>query len=100
MVTIREALIHDRRLDLCRPLTVLGFAHSNDVIHAAVLPMHVLIEPRGHKLMLIDWCTAVAGGGGTQPVQVIAGGYTSWYRPGGSANLRLRNWILEWVHGA
>lgn len=63
-----------------RLLTVLGFAHSNDVIHAAVLPMHVLIEPRGHKLLLIDWCTAVAGRGGTQPVQVIAGGYTSWYK--------------------
>ena len=63
-----------------RLLTVLGFAHSNDVIHAAVLPMHVLIEPRGHKVILIDWCTAVAGRGGTQPVQVIAGGYTSWYK--------------------
>lgn len=63
-----------------RLLTVLGFAHSNDVVHSAVLPMHVLIEPREHKLILIDWCTAVAGRGGTQPVQVIAGGYTAWYK--------------------
>lgn len=64
-----------------RLLSVLGFAHSVDIIHGAVLPMHVLIEPRDHKLLLIDWCTAQH-----EPrklrraVTIIAGGYIPWYR--------------------
>lgn len=67
-----------------RVLTVLGFAHSNQVTHSAVLPMHVLIEPRGHKLVLIDWCAAAAGDAGLQPVRVIAAGYIPWYKRQGA----------------
>src|SRR5215218_459684 len=42
-----------------RLLAVLGFAHAHDVVHTALLPMHVLIEPREHKLLLVDWCAAI-----------------------------------------
>jgi hypothetical protein len=43
-----------------RLLTVLGFAHASRVMHCAVRPEHVLIEPRDHKLVLIGWSSAVA----------------------------------------
>ncbi|HEU5226722.1 MAG TPA: hypothetical protein VFU49_02840, partial [Ktedonobacteraceae bacterium] len=38
-----------------RLLVALGFAHLNNVIHGAVLPTHVLIHPRLHGVILIDW---------------------------------------------
>jgi hypothetical protein len=41
-----------------RILSVLGFTHQQGVIHRAVIPEHVLIDPRDHKVMLIDWCWA------------------------------------------
>lgn len=41
-----------------RLLTVLGFAHTQQVLHAAVKPEHVLIEPRDHKLVLIGWSSS------------------------------------------
>jgi hypothetical protein len=62
-----------------RLLCILSFAHANDIIHAAVLPTHVLIEPAGHKLLLIDWCWAVhrptAGGRASS----APGGFDEWY---------------------
>jgi hypothetical protein len=68
-----------------RILTVLGFVHTHDVVHGAVLPMHVLIEPKGHKLVLIDWCCAVADASQSrQPVTIITGGYTPWYKREGA----------------
>ena len=64
-----------------RLLSVLGFAHANGVVHAAVLPMHVLIEPRDHKLLLIDWCCAVHGAAhDPRPPAVLTGGYRPWYK--------------------
>ena len=63
-----------------RLLTVLGFVHASNVIHGAVLPPHVLIEPREHKLILIDWCHAVPRG---EPLRTIAGGYKPWYTSAG-----------------
>ena len=40
-------------------MNILDFSHSTGVLHGAVLPTHVLIEPKEHKLLLIDWCFAV-----------------------------------------
>lgn len=45
-----------------RLLTILGFSHQQRRVHGAVTPAHVLIEPQGHKLVLIGWCGAVAFG--------------------------------------
>jgi hypothetical protein len=60
-----------------RVLSVLGFAHASGVVHGAVLPEHVLIEPREHKLVLIDWCCAALGYRNS-PVAIV-GGYRDWY---------------------
>jgi hypothetical protein len=68
-----------------RILSVLGFIHTHGVVHGAVLPMHVMIEPREHKLVLIDWCCAMRepkphG----PPLTIISGGYRSWYKREGA----------------
>jgi serine/threonine protein kinase len=64
-----------------RLLSVLGYIHSQAVVHGAVLPMHVLIEPRGHKLVLVDWCCASYGMAvDKSPVKIIAGGFKGWYK--------------------
>ena len=74
-----------------RLLTIVGFAHANHMVHGAVLPPHVVIEPREHKLLLVDWSNAVRRG---EPLQTIAGSYRPWYaagvaRPGRSATALL-----------
>ena len=74
-----------------RLLGVLGFVHGNGFVHAAVVPDHVLIEPKEHKLVLVDWCCAAPWRGertgavagvrraGAQH-SVIPGHYLHWYR--------------------
>jgi serine/threonine protein kinase len=63
-----------------RVLTILGFAHQQGVIHGAVLPPHILVEPREHKLVLVDWCCAVPADG-TKPLREIAGDrFARWYK--------------------
>ena len=60
-----------------RILTVLGFVHTRGLAHGLVTPDHILIEPRGHKLVLISWCGAVGLGSS----------------PGVAAPVRWREWI-------
>ncbi|MBW4438926.1 MAG: hypothetical protein KME04_17445 [Pleurocapsa minor GSE-CHR-MK-17-07R] len=66
-----------------RLLNVLGFAHASGVIHGAVLPPYVLIEPRDHKLALTGWGFSVrrpASGAGS-PMTAISTSYEGWYPP-------------------
>jgi hypothetical protein len=81
-----------------RLLTVLGFAHANKIVHAAVLPEHVLIEPREHKLVLIDWCCAIdlsssssSSSPATRRLPIITGGHRGWY--GLDANEKPGPWL-------
>ena len=62
-----------------RLLTVLGFARAHDVAHGAVLPVHVLIEPAGHRLVLVDWCAATVPGRPMMPAPPgVPGAYRMW----------------------
>lgn len=45
-----------------RILYALMYVHTNDVVHAALTPDHVLIEPELHGVVLIDWKYAVDAG--------------------------------------
>ncbi|WP_328472467.1 hypothetical protein [Streptomyces sp. NBC_00448] len=45
-----------------RLLTALGWAHRAGLVHGAVFPEHVLIQPELHGLVLVDWCYATAVG--------------------------------------
>jgi hypothetical protein len=68
-----------------RLLGILGYVHSCGTAHGAVLPMHMLIDPRDHKLLLVDWCFAVHAGQAVQrPVSVMGGGYLTWYKRDGA----------------
>jgi serine/threonine protein kinase len=62
-----------------RLLMALDFAHKQGVVHGAVLPAHVLIEPALHGLVLIDWTNAVRDGDGYVPT--LASGCADWYPP-------------------
>ncbi len=59
-----------------RLLVALGFAHSCGVIHGAVLPTHILIQPHEHGVVLIDWSYAVLEG---ERISAISSEYRSWY---------------------
>lgn len=63
---------------LRRLLNVLGFAHHNGVVHGAVLPSHVLIEPRDHKLALTGWPFAVRTGSDDH-IKALSISYEDWY---------------------
>ena len=45
-----------------RLLVAIGFAHRAGLVHGAVLPPHVLIEPGEHGLVLVDWCYSAMSG--------------------------------------
>ena len=61
-----------------RLLVALGAAHRAGVIHGAVLPEHVLIHPREHGLVLVDWCYAGQPGA---PLPAVVARYEAWYPP-------------------
>jgi hypothetical protein len=63
-----------------RLLTVLVFVHELRTMHTAVTPDHVLIEPRGHKLVLVGWCGAVRVG--ERSGLDLPPGYAEWRRAG------------------
>ncbi len=63
-----------------RLLFILGFVHQSNVIHGAVLPLHVMIEPRDHKLMLNGWGYAVREPKTTgDRLTAISITYEKWY---------------------
>ncbi|WP_326553482.1 serine/threonine protein kinase [Micromonospora sp. NBC_01813] len=98
-VDARDAAWMFRRL-----LVALGFAHRAGLVHGAVLPGHVLIEPEQHGVVLVDWCYASAGG---EPVPAIVPAYTDWYPdevrqrrgPGPGTDLAMAARCLTWLTG-
>jgi hypothetical protein len=63
-----------------RVLIALNFAHSNHVIHGAVLPTHIMIHPEQHGLVLIDWSYAVLRPDETgERISAISSAYRDWY---------------------
>ena len=60
-----------------RLLVAIGLAGQAGLIHAAVIPEHVLIHPGDHGLVLVDWCYAITGPAG-RPVALPAR-YSGWY---------------------
>jgi serine/threonine protein kinase len=63
-----------------RLLNILGFVHKHQVIHGAVLPSHVLIEPKDHKLALTGWGYSLRNLAGTvNRLKAISTTYETWY---------------------
>ncbi len=61
-----------------RVLTALGFAHTNSVIHGAILPPSVWIQPEQHGLMLMNWFHAVRSETG-ELISRIDPDFNAWY---------------------
>lgn len=49
-----------------RVLVALGYAHSQGVLHGAILPPHVLVHPKDHGAVIVDWSYAL-----TDPMERI-----------------------------
>lgn len=63
-----------------RVLWALGGAHSAGVVHAAVLPRHIIVHPVVHGVLLVDWCySSVKTGGTYSPLKALVGAKRSWY---------------------
>jgi hypothetical protein len=63
-----------------RVLTALGFAHINGLIHGALLPSNIWIQPEQHGLMLMNWFQAVRVDTG-EPISNIDPDFKTWYPP-------------------
>ncbi|WP_405114824.1 serine/threonine protein kinase [Micromonospora sp. NBC_01405] len=87
-----------------RLLVALGLAHRAGVVHGAVLPRHVLIEPDGHGVVLVDWCFSVVGEGA---VPALVPGHEDWYPPevaakrpcGPGTDLAMAARCMTWLMG-
>jgi hypothetical protein len=61
-----------------RVLVALGFAHTNSVIHGAVLPPNIWIQPEQHGVMLMNWFHAVRSETGDS-LSHIDPDFAAWY---------------------
>jgi protein kinase-like protein len=64
LCTLRERLpggVPQRHLIwiMRRVLSVLGWAHTNGILHGNVEPAHILVRPRDHNVWLVDWSWAI-----------------------------------------
>jgi hypothetical protein len=59
-----------------RLLVAVGFAHRAGLVHGAVLPTHVLIEPEDHGLVLVDWCYSALP---DDRIPALVPEYADWY---------------------
>lgn len=61
-----------------RTLEVLGFVHSQGIVHGAVLPTHLMLHPDSHSGRLVGWTHAVSIG---ESIGVASREYLDWYPP-------------------
>ncbi|WP_433128163.1 serine/threonine protein kinase [Micromonospora sp. CA-240977] len=88
-----------------RLLVVLGLAHRAGMVHGAVLPRHVLIEPDGHGVVLVDWCFSAPVGG---TVPALVPGQEDWYpeevpgrrQCGPGTDIALASRCMSWLMGS
>lgn len=63
-----------------RILWALSYVHDLGIVHGALLPDHILIQPQQHGVILVDWCYASVTDNGTQPaLTAIVDRYRDWY---------------------
>lgn len=65
-----------------RLLIALGYTHQHGVLHGAVLPDRILIQPKEHGLVLTDFTYAVESPAKTgKRITAISSEYETWYPP-------------------
>jgi serine/threonine protein kinase len=58
-----------------RLLIAIGIAAKSGIVHGAVVPENILIQPQAHGLKLIDWCYSSTG----SPIKGLVSRYKAWY---------------------
>lgn len=61
-----------------RLLIAIGFANRLGLVHGAILPQHLLINPDSHGLRLIGWGQSVKSGG---VIKAVPSAFKDWYPP-------------------
>lgn len=61
-----------------RTLVAIGYAHTQGVVHGAVLPPHVMVHPIDHGAKLLDWIFAVEAG---DHIKGVSSGFGDFYPP-------------------
>lgn len=61
-----------------RLIAALAAAHQSGIVHGAVTPDHILIEPSTHNGILIDWCYSAQAG---QRIRAVAPKWKTMYPP-------------------
>ena len=65
-----------------RLLIALGLAHARSIIHGAVLPANIFIQPDEHGLILDNWVYALKDPAASgEHLKAIAAAYEAWYPP-------------------
>lgn len=63
-----------------RVLWALGGAHEAGVLHGALVPTHIMIQPALHGVVLVDWCYSLQRSGDNYPpLQALVGAIRDWY---------------------
>lgn len=63
-----------------RLLELLAWTHDAGVVHGAVIPPHVLVQPRAHGAMLVGWGTAVEReGAGFGRLPALSSAWSAFY---------------------
>jgi hypothetical protein len=63
-----------------RILWALDYAHTNGIVHGAVLPQNVMILPEQHGVVLVDWCYAkLRHGSDYGALSAVVGTRRDWY---------------------
>jgi len=61
-----------------RMLEGIGYVHQRGVVHAALVPSHILVHPTDHGAKLIDWSYAVQA---KETVKAVVGQWRPYYAP-------------------
>ncbi len=61
-----------------RMIAALGKTHEVGLVHGAIVPEHVLIRPKDHNGILIDWCYSVRSG---EQIKAISPSRKAFYPP-------------------
>jgi hypothetical protein len=61
-----------------RIVAALGKTHELGLVHGAILPCHILIDPHDHNAIVIDWCYSVQIG---QNIRSISPSHKADYPP-------------------
>lgn len=92
-----------------RVLWALGGVHEANLLHGAVVPSHIMINPTLHGVVLVDWCYSLQRTGSGFPVlNAIVGRHRNWYpesvlnrtAPTASLDLALAARSMQYVMGS